>query len=159
MLRIDLSVPDGGAPAEQSATIIGSGFPEKSDPNALVIGPTGLGVSGGTLYVASAVDSSIDAIPKAASRVTSAGTGALVSSGGALNGPLGLAIAPNGDILTANAGDGNMVETTPTGKQVAVNGVVSTGLGAGTLFGLALTPGGDGLYFVNDGNNTLNLLH
>jgi hypothetical protein len=29
--------------------------------------------------------------------------------------------------------------------------------GAGDLFGLALTPDGHGLYFVNDGTNTLDL--
>jgi hypothetical protein len=33
--------------------------------------------------------------------------------------PLGLAIAPNGDLFTVNAGDGNRVETTPQVKQVA----------------------------------------
>ncbi len=159
VIRIDLFVPDFGAPIARRTTIIGSGFPEKSDPNALVIGPTGLGLRGKTLYVASAVDSSIDAIGNAAARMTSAGTGSLVSTGGALNGPLGLAIAPNGNILTANAGDGNMVETSPDGTQVAVKGVDSTGIGGGTLFGLAIAPGGDGVYFVNDGNNTLNLLH
>jgi hypothetical protein len=31
--------------------------------------------------------------------------------------------------------------------------------GNGTLFGLAVTPSGSGLYFVDDGSNTLNLLH
>jgi hypothetical protein len=31
--------------------------------------------------------------------------------------------------------------------------------GNGTLFGLAVTPEGSGVYFVDDGNNTLNLLH
>jgi hypothetical protein len=31
--------------------------------------------------------------------------------------------------------------------------------GAGTLFGLAIVPGGTGVYFVDDGNNTLDLLH
>jgi hypothetical protein len=30
--------------------------------------------------------------------------------------------------------------------------------GAGTLFGLAVAPGGTGIYFVDDGSNTLNLL-
>jgi len=34
----------------------------------------------------------------------------------------------------------------------------ATGAGAGTLFGLALGPGRSGIYFVNDGNNTLNRL-
>jgi len=30
--------------------------------------------------------------------------------------------------------------------------------GSGTLFGLAAAPNGDGVYFVDDGNNTLNTL-
>jgi hypothetical protein len=159
IVRIGLSVLGNSAPAETSETMIGSGFPEQTDPNALVIGPTGLGISGDTLYVADTINSAIDAIPKATSRTNTAGTGTLISSGGALNGPLGLAIAPNGNLLTANAGDGNMVETTPNGRQLAMKGVDSSGFGGGTLFGLAIAPGGTGVYFVNDGNNTMNLLH
>ena len=31
--------------------------------------------------------------------------------------------------------------------------------GNGTLFGLAVVPPGSGVYFVDDGTNTLNLLH
>jgi hypothetical protein len=34
-----------------------------------------------------------------------------------------------------------------------------TNTGAGTLFGLAITFGRNGVFFVNDGNNTLDLLH
>jgi len=139
-------------------TVIGSGFGEKTDPNALVIGPTGLGLGNdGILYVADTVASRVAAIPNAVTRMTSAGTGLTVSEGKAINGPLGLAIAPNADVLVANGGDGNMVEITPSGRQVAVKGVDSTGAGGGTLFGLAVIP--SGVYFVNDGNNTLNLLH
>ncbi len=159
VVRIGLSIPDSGIPTEVSTTVIASGLPEKTDPNALVIGPTGLGLStGGTLYVADAVGNRIAAIPKAVTRLTSAGIGATVSSGGAINGPLGLAIAPNGDILTANGGDGNLVETTPNGKQVAIKGIDLSGQGAGTLFGIAVASGGTGVYFVDDGNNTLNIL-
>ena len=36
--------------------------------------------------------------------------GLTITSGNLLNGPLGLTIAPNGNILTANANDGNIVE-------------------------------------------------
>jgi len=113
----------------------------------------------GTLYVADTLANRITAIPNALFRKKSAGIGKVVSTGGALNGPLGLALAPNGDILAANAGDGNLVEITSAGKQVTVKMIDTTGAGAGTLFGLALTPNGKGLYFVNDGDNTLNLLH
>jgi hypothetical protein len=160
VLRIVLSIPDGGNPTEVSRTIIGSGFGERTDPAALVIGPTGVGLGAdGTLYVADTLANRIAGIPDAATRTTSAGTGITISGGGALNGPLGLAIAPNGDILTVNANDGNMVETTPGGTQVAVKAVDVTEAGAGTLFGLAIRPNDQGVYFVNDGNNTLDLLH
>jgi hypothetical protein len=70
-----------------------------------------------------------------------------------------LAIAPNGGIVTVNAGDGNMVETTPGGQQAAVKAVDVSQQGGGTLFGLVIAPNGHGIYFVDDGNNTLNLLH
>jgi hypothetical protein len=72
---------------------------------------------------------------------------------------LGLAIAPDGGIVTTNGGDGNAVETTPSGAQVAVVNADDTGAGAGTLFGLAMATGGKGIYLVNDGNNMLDLLH
>ena len=160
VLRIGLAISEDKAPVMTSSTVIGSGFAERTDPAALVIGPTGVGLgSDGTLYVADTLNSRLAAIDHASTRTMDAGTGTTVSGGGALNGPLGLAIAPNGDILTANGGDGNMVETTPTGKQVAVKAVDVTGGGAGDLFGLAVRGEDQGVYFVNDGNNTLDLLH
>ncbi len=78
-----------------------------------------------------------------------------------LNGPLGLVVAPNGDILTVNGNDGLITEITPQGVQVATTLLDKTGFppGAGTLFGLAFDPTIPGVYFVDDGNNTLNLLH
>jgi len=156
---------DVDVPFEVLRTVIASGFGERTDPVALVIGPTGVGLGfDGTLYVADTLASRITAIPQALFRLTSAGTGMMVSHGGALIGPLGLAIAPNGDILTVNGGDGNIVETTPGGTQVAVETLDSTPAppgppGNGALFGLAVAPGGAGVYFVDDDTNTLNLLH
>lgn len=149
-----------------SERIIGQGFPERTDPNSLVVGPTGLGLgSDGTLYVADSVSSRIASITDAdtTTGATSDG-GTTVSIGGALNDPLGLAMAPNGDILAANGGDGNLVETTPAGDQVAVKILDTTPAppgpnGNGALFGLAVTPANDGVYFVDDATNTLNLLH
>ena len=83
-----------------------------------------------------------------------------VARGRALKGPLGLALAPNGDILTVNANDGLIVETTPTGQQTGVRfvDVSHSRNGAGTLFGLAVGPDGKSIYLVNDGNNTLTIL-
>ena len=164
VVRIPLSILGSGLPIVGPETVIGNAFPERTDPAALVVGPTGLGVaSDGTLYVADSVDNSIVAIPDAGSR-TMATAGTTVSANGALNDPLGLAMAPNGDILTANGGDGNLVETTPAGLQVAVKILDTTPAppgpnGNGTLFGLAVVPHSSGVYFVDDGTNTLNLLH
>jgi hypothetical protein len=160
VLRIALAVPEQGEgiPALGTTTTIGSGFAETADPMALVIGPTGVGLAeDGTLYVADTVNSRIAAIPHALTRQTTAFTGVEVSSKGALNGPLGLAIAPNGHIITANAADGNLVETTPAGSQIAVK-TVETATGAGSLFGIAIVRGGRGVYFVDDGDNTVKVL-
>src|ERR1700680_1505585 len=107
VLRMILSIQDEGEetkPREILRTVIGSGFEERTDPNALVIGPTGLGLSeNGTLYVADTLMNRIAAIPNAVTRSVSAGTGNTVSMGKALNGPLGLAVAPNDNILTVNS--------------------------------------------------------
>ncbi len=155
--RIVLDTGEVSRPRENSRTTIGSGFAEKSDPAALVIGETGLALSStGVLYVADTLDDRIAAIPDALSRENTAFSGRDVSAGGSLDGPLGLALAPNGHILTVNSNDGNIVETSPSGKQLATATLDSTG--AGTLFGLALIPGGAGVYFVDDGSNTLNTL-
>jgi hypothetical protein len=166
VLRLLVTAPAYGIPKLLATTTIGFGFPERLDAGALVIGPTGVGLGhDGTLYVADTLNSRIAAISNAVLRFTSAGTGRTVSEGGSLNGPLGLAIAPNGDILTVNSNDGNLVETTPFGKQVATVPIANTvnppggTLPAGSLFGLAVAPRGAGVYLVDDANNQLVLQH
>lgn len=158
VLRLELEVPKNGAgsPTLMSTTEIGSGFAEKADPNSLIIGPTGVGLAqDGTLYVADSVNSRVAAIADAVARTTSLGSGGTdVSVGGAINDPLGLLIAPNGDVVVANGGDGNLVEVTPQGAQVAVV-TVDTVTGAGSLFGIAAAKGQGGVFFVDDGDNTL----
>jgi hypothetical protein len=120
VLRMVLMVGGPQPPRLINTTTIGSGFPQRTDPAALVIGPTGLGLApNGTLYVANSLVSGINAIPGATWRSNSAGTGTMITRGGALNAPLGLIIAPNGDVLTVNGGNGLIVETTPSGKQPA----------------------------------------
>lgn len=154
VVRLTLAI--GNVPYVTSATVIGSEFAERTDPNALVIGPTGVGLGfDGTLYVADSLNNRIAGIPNALYRGTSAGTGFTLTSGGSLNDPLGLTIAPNGDVLTVNGNDGNIVEATPRGTQVRTVTLIANG--GGSLFGLAIVPGGRGVYFVNDGDNTLDL--
>ena len=173
VLRLNLTIARGSVPSLRSMTVIGSGFSEKTDPAALVIGPTGVHLSSGhgsddnndddrgqTLYVADSVNNRIAAIPNALQRSSSAGTGMTISKGGSLDDPLGLTVALDGNIITANGNNGFAVETTPSGKQIAKVLLDSSGNppGAGALFGL--TPvGGTGLYYVDDATNTLNLFH
>jgi DNA-binding beta-propeller fold protein YncE len=140
------------------SSVIAEGFPERTDPAALVVGPTGVDLGNdGTLYVADTQQSRIAAIPDALHRSTPLGGGGeTVATGGYLNSPLGLAVAPNGDILTTNGADGNLVETTPVGAEFQP---FDTGFGEGALFGLAVAPQHGGIYLVDDGDNTLALLH
>lgn len=160
VVRLVITSPITGKPFLLAERVIGTGLPEKTDPAALVIGPTGVGLGrDGTLYVADSVGNSIDAISQAITRTTSiTPSDHIVSANGALDDPLGLAIAPNGDILTTNGNDGNLVETTPGGAQVGTVQLDDNGTppGAGALFGLAIAPGRSGVYFVDDGTNTLN---
>jgi DNA-binding beta-propeller fold protein YncE len=128
-----------------------------TDPAALVIGPTGLALSKGTLYVADTLRNRIASISDALTRTTDAGQGDTLSQGKALNQPLGLAIANNGHVLTVNGGDGNIVETNPGGNQMNIRFIDVSNQSAGTLFGLAVAQDGK-IYFVDDGNNTLNVL-
>jgi sugar lactone lactonase YvrE len=160
VVRVRLTTGAGHAPKVQSEQVIARDIPWRDDKAALVIGPTGVALGkNGTLYVADTLKSRIIAIPQAMTRTSPlADRGITLTSGGHLRQPLGLLLAPNGDILTTNAGDGNIVETTPSGHQIAtVAGDAKTG--AGSLFGLAIVPGGKGLLYVDDGFNTLRLLH
>jgi hypothetical protein len=164
VVRIKLSLPNGHRPVVTSNRVIAAGFTEHTDPNALIVGPTGVGLgSPGTLYVADSSRDRIAAVPNALTRTSILGGGGqTVAMGGALNDPLGLAIAPNGDVVTMNGADGNAVETTPSGHTKATKTLVADG--GGDLFGLALAPSGTGIYFVDDAGtgpdaNSLQLLH
>jgi hypothetical protein len=162
VLRIGLAVSATSPPKMLSVTKIGSGFAEQTSSTAFVVGPTGIGLGqGGMLFVADTAANRITAIPNAARRQTSAGTGLTITTGGALSAPLGLAIAPNGDVLTVNGGNGKIVETTPGGQQIATRFLdrSSSPPGSGALFGLAVAPAASGVYYVDDAVNTLRLLH
>jgi len=160
VLRIELESGENRTPKVLGETVIANGIPWVNSAEALVLGPTGLALaSNGTLYVASTEDNKILAVSEATTRTTPAAKGGTVlTAGGHLKEPLGMVLAPNGNIITSNGGDGNMVETTPAGQQVAVQ-AADKKTGAGSLFGLAIAPQGNGIYFVDDGENTLNLLH
>ena len=160
VLRIRLQSGAGQPPKVISQQVIANKIPWVDSPEALVVGPTGVALAAdGTLYLADTLANRITAIPQAMTRTTPAPAGGrTVSEGGHLKEPLGLVLAPNGDIITTNAGDGNIVETTPTGKQLIAQ-PADAKVGAGSLFGLVVEPGGGGVYFVDDGENTLRVLH
>ena len=163
VVRVNLTSPTSGLPTVTSETVIGDQFPERTDPAALVVGPTGVGLSGTTLYVADSVGNQVASIPNALTATTPV-SGTTVSMNGSINDPLGLTIAPGGDLLTTNGADGNLVETTTAGTQLAVKTLDTTPAppgpnGNGALFGLAVTPDNTGVYYVDDATNTLNLLH
>jgi hypothetical protein len=158
VVRIRLNTDRGHPPAVTSERVIATGFPEATNRTAFVLGPTGVALShDGALYVADTLGNRIAAVPFALFRQSPIGGGGItITAGGHLNSPLGLTLAPNGDILTANGGDGNIVETTPFGFQFPP---ANTGAGEGGLFGLTVSTQSRGIYFVDDANNTLGLLH
>ena len=101
-----------------------------------MVGPTGLAlVRDGELFVADTVNSRIAPSGRHWAPDGAGPGGFTVAPGGALNAPLGMTLSPNGDILTVNGGNGNIVETTPGGDQIAVAQIDPAGAG-GDLFGL-----------------------
>jgi sugar lactone lactonase YvrE len=119
-----------------------------------------LGEDEQVLYVADSLKNRIAEIPDALTRTTSAGTGKTLSTGGNLNDPLGLAVALNGHLLVVNGNDGSITEITSQGAQIAKKLLDNTGgppPGTGTLFGVVFDPE-QGVVFVDDGSNTLNVL-
>ena len=164
--RIDLKVPKGGKKIVVKDMVqIASGYSQRPDLAVFWLGPTGLAfnASKDILYVASTDDNTILAISKAGKTHGQTGTGKLVYQDGAhLRGPLGLALAPNGDLLTTN-GDGvnqdptqasELIEFTPSGQFV---GQLSLDGTQGGVFGLALNVSKNVLEVatVNDVTNSL----
>jgi hypothetical protein len=175
--RLNLKVSGSAMPVLESITVIAAGFPERTDPAALIIGPTGVALRAdcdgydscdhdgdrddrALLYVADTLGNRIAVIDHPLGRTTPTGIGRTLSRGGSLNAPLGLAITPGGHLLTVNGGDGFITEIAADGAQVAKLLLDSSGSppGNGALFGLAFDPA-HGVWFVDDATNTLNLLH
>jgi hypothetical protein len=149
-------------------TQIASGYEFRTDPNAFLVGPTGLAFNActDTLYVASTDDNAIYAISDAQFLGRHNGTGKLIFSNYHLRGPLALAFAPNGDLLTANGDAVNtsisglenseIVEFTPSGKYVTEFQIDPT---IGGAFGLAVETQGNHVVFaaVDDVTNELDV--
>jgi DNA-binding beta-propeller fold protein YncE len=145
--RIDLKLPKRGDNVVVSDMVqVGSGFSQRPMPAVFWLGPTGLAFSSktGVLYVASTEDNAIFAISGAAKTRGQSGTGTMVYQDSAhLRGPLGLVLAPNGDLLTTNGDAINpdptqaseLIEFTRSGQFV---GQLSLDSAQGAAFGLTL---------------------
>jgi hypothetical protein len=157
VVRLDLTLSATAPPVLTSSTVIGSGYPWRANKAALVLAPTGLALGhNGTLYVADTLTNAITAIPQALTRTSPiAAMAGTLSAGGALNAPLGMTLAPNGDLVVVNGNNGNAVEITPAGRQLATKTLVKNG--AGDLFGIVTTQAGDGMIAVNDETNAVDL--
>ena len=160
VLRIKLQIPAGAPPVVTSETVVAIGFGAQADAGAFLIGPTGLALGpDGGLFVSDAIGNQIVSIPDAVTRTDSAGTGKPVTTGGFLHRPLAMTVAPDGDLLVVNGLDGNVVEITPNGEQVAEKTIdgdaAQSPPGNGDLFGIAINPGGKGFFYVEDDVNTL----
>jgi hypothetical protein len=160
--RLFFTVPKSGAPELRDSSVIADGFPERTDPGALVIGPTGVAFNEntGNLFVADSLDNRIAVIHHALVRTNATWKGDTVFKGGALNDPLGVSLYGH-DLFVANGDDGNIVEIDVSmGKQVDVDLVDASGSppGSGALFGVWAVNGSE-IYFVDDATNTFNVLH
>lgn len=150
--RFNLKIT-GGIVKTSHVTLIAQGYSHQCDPVTFVDGPTGLAYDSGTdsLYVASTLDNTVYRVGNARTRSKSAIKGVPVYSDvNHLNGPLALALAPNGHLITANNDNtinGSMVppseyvEFTKSGRFV---GAFQIDPNPGGAFGLAVRRTGDG---------------
>lgn len=147
--RLNMTL-SGGALTVQSKTTIASGYLFQCDQVTFVDAPTGLvyDPNHDLLYVASTLDNKVFSVQDARTRTSSGGTGQVVYQDQIhLHGPLGMAAAPNGNLLVSNNDVVNpdpnqpseIVEFTTTGlfvKQLSVDP------NAGGSFGLSVQTSG-----------------
>jgi hypothetical protein len=160
--RINLRTTHSGKIAVESMTRIASGYGAARNAAAVVVGPTGLAYdrSKDVLYVASTDDNEIFAFPTPGPPRGDQGTGAVIYQDNThLHGPLALALAPNGDLITANGDAINedlsqlseIVEFTITGQFVSQFQIDPV---AGSAFGLAVTVRNNNILFAAVDDNT-----
>ena len=149
-----------------TALVLASGFNHRTDPAALVLGPSGLAYSASndTLYVASSTDNTIYEIPTATTAMTRCPP-SCSSDTIHLHGPLDLSILPNGHFVVANSDGSNadpnqpseLVEYSAAGQFLSQMPVDANNGGA---FGLAVNNLGWGtirLGAVDDNANALKI--
>ncbi len=163
--RIDISYTATALSA--TATIVATGFSHRTDPAALVLGPSGMAYdpSHDILYVASSTDNAIYEIPTAVATHSPVSAALLVQDFTHLHGPLDLAILPNGYLVVADSDGSNadpnqpseLVEYSSTGQFVSQMSIDPNNGGA---FGLGTYNMGWGTFrfaAVDDNANTLKI--
>ena len=116
--RFDVTYDGGGQTVNIRAAVrVASGYAHRTDPAALVLGPSGLTYDAqrDILYVANSADNAIYAISDAADANSSQGTGRVVFNDATrLHGPLDLTLAPNGHLIVANSDGSNVDPNQPS---------------------------------------------
>jgi hypothetical protein len=144
---------------------IASGYTHRGDPAAFEIGPTGLVyvAKTNTLYVASTGDNAIYAVRGAGTTKKNLGTGRVIYQDAThLHGPLGLAMAPDGNLIAAQGdainSDPNqpseLVEFTARGKFI---GQFAISTQQGGAFGVATSSTNRQFAAVNDITNSVEI--
>jgi hypothetical protein len=148
VVRFDVSYDGGGQTISvRSATKVASGYPHRTDPAALVLGPSGLAYDAqhDILYIADSADNTIYAIQAAGAVTSTQGTGAIIFNDATkLHGPLDLTFSPTGHLIVANSDGSNvdpeqpseLVEFTTTGQFI---GQYSVDPNNGGAFGVNVT--------------------
>jgi hypothetical protein len=166
VLRLDVAYSANGESLNVlSINTIAAGFNHRTDPAALVLGPSGLLYDpfADTLFVASSADNAVYTLTGAAATTSSLGNTLLFQDLIHLHGPIDIAQAPNGDLLIANSDGSNVDPNQPSeltefnfaGKFVAEYPVDPNNGGA---FGLNVMPIGTAalrVAAVDDNQNSL----
>ena len=174
VIRINLSLTPTLTPAfhVDSITKIAQGYGIINTNTFPLVGPSGLAYNEAfhTLYVTSGGGSRVFKIANPDTITVPVSVGTLVYVDTVhLHGPLGLAIAPNGDLISAQADNFNVnpnfpseiVEFTTTGQFVAQFSIDAAN---GAAFNIALDQNSDPLVpikfaYLNDGENNVNLIY
>ena len=157
VVRYNLSVSSTGV-TFNNPTVIASGYQHAADSVTFVDAPTGLVYDAfkDVLYVASTLDNAVYAVRDAGDRKHDGGVGTLIYEDPKhLHGALGMAMAPNGDLLVTN-NDSPTINPDPNQPSELVEFTVEGHFVK--EISLDPTPGGSfGLAVENLGNNTSKL--
>jgi len=163
--RLDVAVGPSSVKVMHE-TLIATGYKHEPNNAALVVGPTGLAFDArrNVLFVASTDDNAIFAVPHAGTTTQTVTKGNLVFADPHLHGPLALAFAPNGDLITGN---GDAVNPDPTHPSEIIEFTVggkfvrefNLDAAVDAPFGIATVPDDDDVGFnfaaVNDNTNAV----